>query len=540
MLELNLEALRHQEDWNRAGVQLPAFDVLAMRRKTALAPEWVHVGAGNIFRAFMARSAQQLLDAGVLDTGIVAVETYDQEVVDVFYKPYDNLFLDVSISGKGSLEVTLVGSIAEALVGDPAKVEDWQRLQETFANPSLRIVSFTVTEKGYAVADADGALIGLVRGDVDKGLAQPIHLISRLVKLLLARFQAGGFPLALLSLDNCSQNGEKLRQAVLAVATEALRAGLVPAAFLSWLSESGLVSYPWSMIDKITPRPSDDIANALKDRGIGGMGGRITAKHTYMAPFVNAEATQYLFIEDSFPNGRPPLDKARGIWLTDRDTVNAVETMKVTTCLNPLHTALSLFGRLLGHDRVMDAIGDSDIRALVERIGYQEGLPVVKDPGVIRPADFIDEVLNARFPNPYIPDTTARICSDTSMKVGIRFGETIKAHLEREGLSASSLVGIPLAIAAWIRYLMGVDDAGKPLEISPDPRLPMLKAQVEGLALGGTPISLASLLGNRDIFGLDLHEAGLAERVEAYVARMIAGPGAVRETLHQVLAETAG
>ena len=212
--------------------------------------------------------------------------------------------------------------------------------------------------------------------------------------------------------------------------------------------DSGKVTYPWSMIDKITPRPSDDIAKMLTERGIEGMRSLVTAKNTYMAPFVNAESTQYLFIEDSFPNGRPPLDKSRGIWLTDRDTVNAVETMKVTTCLNPLHTALSLFGRLLGHDRVMDAIADPDIRALVERIGYQEGLPVVKDPGVIRPADFIDEVLNARFPNPYIPDTTARIVSDTSMKVGIRFGETIKAYVRTEGLSTASLVGIPLAIAA--------------------------------------------------------------------------------------------
>ena len=198
-----------------------------------------------------------------------------------------------------------------------------------------------------------------------------------------------------------------------------------------------------------------------------------------------------------FRSGRPQLDKARGIWLTTRDTVNAVETMKVTTCLNPLHTALSLFGRLLGHDRVMDAIGDPDIRALVERIGYREGLPVVTDPGTIRPADFLDEVLNARFTNPYIPDTTARICSDTSMKVGIRFGETIKAYVAREDLSVSSLVGIPLAIAAWIRYLVGVDDAGEPMEISPDPRLSMLKSHVEGLVPGGASQSMAGLLADR-------------------------------------------
>lgn len=540
MLTLNRESLSQKSLWRDAGVRLPAFDVDGMRKNTRERPEWVHFGAGNIFRAFMAASHQRLLDQGLCASGIIAVETYDAEVVDVFYKPFDNLFLDVSISGEGALDITLVASIAEALVGDAKAEADWARLLEVFANPTLKMASFTVTEKGYAVTSAAGELAGIVQKDLSEKLQQPSHLISKLLVLLLHRYRAGQLPVALLSLDNCSQNGEKLRQGVLAVAGAALDAGLVPADFLVWLKDSGKVTYPWSMIDKITPRPSDDIAKMLTERGIEGMRSLVTAKNTYMAPFVNAESTQYLFIEDSFPNGRPPLDKSRGIWLTDRDTVNAVETMKVTTCLNPLHTALSLFGRLLGHDRVMDAIADPDIRALVERIGYQEGLPVVKDPGVIRPADFIDEVLNARFPNPYIPDTTARICSDTSMKVGIRFGETIKAHMEREDLSASSLVGIPLAIAAWIRYLMGVDDAGMALEISPDPRLPMLKTHVEGLVMGGAPHSVADLLGNCDIFGLDLNEAGLGERVDAYVARMIQGPGAVRKTLHQVLGDLAG
>jgi fructuronate reductase len=92
--------------------------------------------------------------------------------------------------------------------------------------------------------------------------------------------------------------------------------------------------------------------------------------------------------------------------------------MKVTTCLNPLPTALSLFGRLLGFDRVMDAVKDPDIRRLIEQIGYREGLPVVKDPGSSGRKTSLTRVLNARFPNSYIPDTTARIVSDTSIEGG--------------------------------------------------------------------------------------------------------------------------
>ena len=537
MLTLNREGLSQKTSWRDAGVRLPAFDVDGMRENTRERPEWVHFGAGNIFRAFMAASHQRLLDQGLCASGIIAVETYDAEVVDVFYKPYDNLFLDVSISGEGALDITLVASIAEALVGDVKAEADWARLLDVFASPTLKMASFTVTEKGYAVTSAAGELAAIVQKDLSEKLQQPSHLISKLVVLMLHRYRAGQLPVALLSLDNCSQNGEKLRQGVLAVANAALGAGLVPADFLVWLKDSGKVAYPWSMIDKITPRPSDDIASMLTERGIVGMRSLVTAKNTYMAPFVNAESTQYLFIENEFPNGALPLDKARGIWLTDRDTVNAVETMKVTTCLNPLHTALSLFGRLLGHDRVMDAIADPDIRALVERIGYREGLPVVKDPGVIRPADFIDEVLNARFPNPYIPDTTARIVSDTSMKVGIRFGETIKAYVRTEGLSTASLVGIPLAIAAWCRYLMGVDDNGAPMDLSPDPNLSRLREEIAGMELGGEAGSLEGILSSQDIFGMDLYAVGLGERIEALFARMIRGAGAVRETLHAELTE---
>ena len=491
MLTLNRNYLAQKAQWEAAGVRLPAFDVDAMRLETAERPEWVHFGAGNIFRAFIAASHQRLLEQGLCQTGIIAAETYDAEVVDLFYKPYDNLFVDVSISGTGAFDLTLVASVAEALVGDPASVGDWQRLKDVFASPSLKIASFTVTEKGYAVADGAGTLIGLVQKDLDGKLTVPVHLISKVVSLLAHRFVSGKRPLALLSLDNCSQNGAKLRQGVLAVAEQAVARGLYPEAFLVWLRDSGEVSYPWSMIDKITPRPSESIADSLAALGLEGMTGRVTSKNTYMAPFVNAEATQYLFIEDDFPNGSLPLGRARGVWVTTRDTVNAVETMKVTTCLNPLHTALSLFGRLLGFARVMDAVKDPDIRRLIEQIGYREGLPVVKDPGVIRPAEFIDEVLNARFPNPHIPDTTARIVSDTSMKVGIRYGETIKAYVRDEARSVESLVGIPLAIAAWCRYLTGVDDKGAPMELSPDPRLPQLRDIMAGMVPGGPVGSLS-------------------------------------------------
>ena len=106
-----------------------------------------------------------------------------------------------------------------------------------------------------------------------------------------------------------------------------------------------------------------------------------TAKNTYIAPFINAEAAEYLVVEDKFPNGRMPLEEA-GVIFTDRETVNKVEKMKVGTCLNPLHTALAVFGCLLGYELIADEMKDEELRRLVEKIGYDEGLPVVVDPGV--------------------------------------------------------------------------------------------------------------------------------------------------------------
>ena len=126
-----------------------------------------------------------------------------------------------------------------------------------------------------------------------------------------------------------------------------------------------------------------------------------------------------------------------GVYLTDRQTVNDTERMKVTTCLNPLHTALAVYGCLLGYDSIAAEMRDPELKALVEHIGYDEGMPVVVDPRILNPRAFLQEVLEQRLPNPFIPDTPQRIATDTSQKVPIRFGETIKAYARRQDLEAT-------------------------------------------------------------------------------------------------------
>ena len=154
-------------------------------------------------------------------------------------------------------------------------------------------------------------------------------------------------PVLVLSVSMAGTNIRYIRSAVLEIGQEWKKKGFVDEEFLSYISDEEKIAFPWSMIDKITPRPADSVAAALEQAGVEQMKPVITSKKTYIAPFVNAEGPQYLVIEDRFPNGRPQLEKA-GVYMTDRDTVNKVERMKVTTCLNPLHTALAVYGCILG------------------------------------------------------------------------------------------------------------------------------------------------------------------------------------------------
>lgn len=237
-------------------------------------------------------------------------------------------------------------------------------------------------------------------------------------------------------------------------------------------------------------------------------------------------------IEDSFPNGKPALEKG-GIIYTARETVDKVEKMKVCTCLNPLHTCLAVFGCVLGYQKISEELKDKELVKLIKTVGYKEGLPVVVNPGILDPKEFIDTVINVRFPNPFMPDTPQRIATDTSQKLAIRFGETIKAYQASSELDVKDLKLIPLLFAGWLRYLMGVNDAGEAFELSPDPLLDTVRPYVADLKLGGNASeeALKPVLENAKIFGVNLYDVGMAGTVAGYLNEMITGPGAVRATL---------
>ncbi len=459
-MRLNLQGLQDKASWEKAGIRLPKNDVNKMRELTAKNPAWIHFGAGNIFRGFIAALQQDLLDEGLTDTGIIAAETFDYDIIRKIYDPFDNLTLMVTLRASGELDKNIIASIAEGIRADSSDAGEWAKLKAVFVKPSLQMVSYTITEKGYALRDVKGELLPVVVSDMNSGPDAPKHAMSVTASLLLERFRAGAQPIAVVSMDNCSHNGEKLRASVLEVARAWVDRGFVDKDFYAWISDEKCVSFPWSMIDKITPRPAEIVEAELKKLGIEDMSPVITSRNTYIAPFVNAEAPQYLVIEDNFPNGRPPLEKS-GVYMTDRDTVNKTERMKVTTCLNPLHTALAVYGCMLGYQKIADEMNDPELKKLVELIGYKEGLPVVTDPKILDPKKFIDEVVGERLPNAFLPDTPQRIATDTSQKIPVRFGETLKSYAADDKLDITTLKAIPLALAGWLRYLGGTDDNGE-------------------------------------------------------------------------------
>lgn len=535
-MKLSTEGLKDQQEWLEKGYHLPQYDRAAMIAETRENPVWVHFGAGNIFRAFQANLAQRLLEEGSAKAGITVCEGFDYEIVEKQYRPHDDLSVLVTLKADGTIEKSVIGSIGESTILDSENDAEYTRLKEIFSRDSLQLCTFTVTEKGYSLVNGKGEELPAVTADFAAGPEKPQSYIGKVVSLLYTRYLSGKKPIAMVSTDNCSHNGEKLYAAVMAFAKAWIANGLAEKGFEEYLNDESKVSFPWSMIDKITPRPDASVEEMLRKDGLEDLDPVVTSKKTWVAPFVNAEETEYLVIEDKFPNGRPALEKV-GVIFTDRDTVNNVERMKVTTCLNPLHTALAVYGCILGYTKISDEMKDTELVNLVNTLGYKEGLPVVVNPGVLDPKEFIDTVLQVRVPNPFMPDTPQRIATDTSQKLGIRYGETIKSYVADADLDVTSLTMIPLVQAGWLRYLMAVDDNGNAFEPSPDPLLEEAQKYVAEFKLGESYSEAAiaekvmPLLKNAQIFGVDLEEVGLAGKVISFFAELIGGVGAVRETL---------
>lgn len=538
MVKLMDDYIKNSNQFKNAKIKVPFFDQKQIERNTKNNPVWVHFGGGNLFRCFHAVVAQELLNQGEMNSGVIVAETYDEQVIDEIYHRYSNRFLAVTMNSNGTFDKELIGSVAESLYFNASNIEGWATLTKIFENPSLQFATLSITEKGYLLHDSQGQLTEQAKLDM-LGKEKPLTNMGALTYLLYSRYKAGKLPIAMVSTDNFSENGRKLEIAIMTIAKGWLKNGKVEQGFLDYLQDRKKVTFPWSMIDRITPNPSEKVAQLLKADGFEDVEILHSRKYTNIAPFGNTEEVHYLVIEDDFPNGRPALEKADGVILANRDVVNDTDQMKVTACLNPLHTALAIFGCLLDYHAISDEMEDEDLLALIKNLGYGEALPVVKNPQIITPNDFIDQLINKRLPNKNIPDTPQRIATDTSQKLSIRYGVTIDHYISKHTISVEDLNFIPLVIAAWCRYLLGVNDNLIEFTLSPDPLLEELQPYVRNIQIGDKTQdihgALQPILSNTKIFGHNLYEIGLSEKIENFFTDMIKGKGAVRATLKKAI-----
>ncbi len=473
-----------------AEVARPAYD------RSAVAAGIVHLGVGAFHRAHQAVFADDALQRGDMNWGIVAASLRSAETRDAL-APQNCLYTFALRDGSRSPALRVIGSLRRIIVAP----EDPEALVAALAAPETRIVTLTITEKGYGFDIAAGRLDvddPAIRADLEPG-GPPVSALGFLCAGLSRRREGGAPPVTLIPCDNLPKNGETLRRALLQFA------GLKDPALAEWIGES--IAFASSMVDRIVPGTTDADRDAIS-----------TALGARDAWPVVAEPAFDWVIEDRFPGGRPPFEASGVRFVAD---VEPYEHMKLRL-LNAAHTAIAAFGRLAGFETVPEAVGNPVLRRFVERLWDEAGTTLSIDPRVA--AQYRAKLL-PRFANAALPHRTAQIATDASLKVPQRLLETLRVRLAR-GEPAEALV---FAVALWIRSCGGIDDEGKAFAVN-DP----LYARWSGkpAAQADAADTADAFLRFAAVFGSDLPENAkfarmLRDRLDD-IARLGALPAAAK------------
>jgi len=459
----------------RPGTRTPGYDRGALR--TGI----VHLGLGAFVRAHVATYTDDLLAIEHGDWGIIGVSLRRPEQRDRL-APQNGLYTALQRDGDG-VAARIVGCLRTTLVApdDPAF------LVATMADTACRIVSLTVTEKGYCHDPATGRLDS-EHPDIRHDLAHPAaprSAIGLIVAALRRRRGAGLGPFSVLCCDNLPNNG-----GLLAGLTRDF-AALQDDGLAGWIERDG--AFPSTMIDRIVPATTEvDIGAAAEATGL------------YDAAPVSHEPFRQWVIEDRFVDGvRPAWEKVGAQLVGD---VAPYEHMKLRL-LNGAHSALAYLGYLAGHATIAEAVADDALRRYVDALWRDEIIPVVPAPAGVNLGDYAAE-LRTRFANPAIRHRTWQIAMDGSQKLPQRLLATIRERLALK-LPYPCLA---LAVAAWIVYVGGVDEAGAPIDVR-DPLAGSLQACLA--AAGPDPARrVAAILETRAVFGDALpHDAAFMRAV---------------------------
>ncbi len=423
---------------------MPA-ETLPRLARTVPAPRTgiVHLGLGAFFRAHGAVYVAEAMDRSGGDWGITGVSLQRPDMRDAL-APQGGVYTALELGPDGQTART-IDSITGVLVAR----EGAAAVIAAMADPAVRIVSLTVTEKGYCHNPATGAL-NLSHPDIAHDIANPLPVSAPgfLVRGLAARHAAGLPPFTVLCCDNLPDNGHVVRGVTLSLARA------IDPRLADWIEAYG--RFPSTMVDRIAPATTDDTIATVA---------RLTGHHD-AAPVQHEPFRQWV-IEDDFVGGdRPDLAPA-GVQFTH--DVTPWEHMKLRM-LNGTHSALAYTGYLAGHQTIADCMADPVFAAYVQRLWLREIIPALTPPPGADLAAYA-RALADRYRNPGIRHRTWQIAMDGSQKLPQRILGTLATAFD-DGRHAPGLI---LAVAAWMRYVGGTDEQGQPIDVR-DPMAARLRA----------------------------------------------------------------
>ncbi|WP_276725367.1 mannitol dehydrogenase family protein [Pantoea septica] len=445
-----------------ADVQRPRYD------RSKLKTRMVHIGFGAFHRAHQALCSDKLAEQGS-DWGYCEVNLNSGELIQAL-RQQDHLY-SLTEMADDSLNTRIIGVITSALHG---KSDGIEAVIAAMSQPDVAIVSMTVTEKGYCHHPASGDL-NPDHPDIVHDLAHPDaprSLPGLILAAIRRRRDAGLPPFSVMSCDNMPENGHVTRNAIVQLAQRQ------DSALADYIQQH--VTFPSTMVDRIVPAMTDSAFAELAER----LGSRDPVA-------VEAEPFFQWVIEDNFVSGRPAWEQAGAELVKD---VLPFEEMKLRM-LNGSHSFLAYLGFLSGYEHISDCMADANLRTAARRLMLDQQAPTLRTQGADLAA-YADSLI-ARYENRAIKHRTYQIATDGTQKLPQRLLDSVRWHL-RNGSNCDLLL---LGVAAWMRYVGGVDEQGAPIEIR-DP----LKAELaERVAASGEgEARVKALLGMKAVFGEDL------------------------------------
>ena len=438
-------------------VQVPTYD------RTALTPAVVHMSVGGFTRAHQLVYFDELAERGATDWGVVGVGLHSATMRDAL-APQDNLFTVVERDADGE-RARVVGSMVDYVFAP----DDPDRVLDLLADERTRLVTMTVTGTAYRIDPHTGEFEPDDEAREDLQHPQrPCSVFGFLVEALDRRRRAGLPPFTVLSCDNMQSNGAAARSAVVGFAR------LRDEVLARWIADE--VTFPSSMVDRITPSTSpeqrDDIAatHGVDDNW----------------PVITEPFSQW-FVEDAFAHGRPPLEEV-GVQFVD--DIGRYELMK-TRLLNASHCALGFLGQVAGLGTTDEAVANPVFHDFLDQLMTTEVIPLLPRPAGVDLTEY-EESLLRRFANPAIGDQLGRLTRRGSSKVANYLLPSLQSALA-EGRPHELLT---LAVAGWVRYLQGTDEAGGPIDIQDAQR-----ERLQELVRQGGDTDPRPLLSERSVFG---------------------------------------